>query len=283
MLLYHYTDQNGFMGIIQNHELWATKIQYLNDSSEFSLACDLAENQLQKSLLIQKDSKVKFRINRFISNLKCISNLNLCVCSLSEEGDLLSQWRGYSKQQGGYCIGFEKDELEKLLSSQSYTLKQCIYDEQEQNRLIINVINSSLERYLDYEEPNINEVGMSSDSSEYFIMELATIAPLIKSNSFSEEKEWRIMSNGGINFARLSFRAGTSMLMPFHKILLRIDFWNLIRLVTVGHTPHSQLAHSSTRAFLYQQLCAALEKMPHKDLTADIPRVINSQIPYRSW
>ncbi|TON64499.1 hypothetical protein CGH53_23715, partial [Vibrio parahaemolyticus] len=30
MKLYHYTDQNGFMGILGCNELWATKILYLN-------------------------------------------------------------------------------------------------------------------------------------------------------------------------------------------------------------------------------------------------------------
>jgi hypothetical protein len=283
MLLYHYTDQNGFMGIIQNHELWATKIQYLNDSSEFLLAIDLAKNHLQRLLPTQTDSKVTFRINRFISNLQNIINLNLCVCSLSEEGDLLSQWRGYSKQQGGYCIGFDKDELENLLSSQGYILKQCIYEQLEQNELIKSVISSSLELFSNYDEPDINHVSMSSRSSKYFTKELSKIAPLIKNKSFSEEQEWRIMSNGGINYNSLSFRTGTSMLIPFNKIFLRKDFWNLIKLVTVGHTPHSELAKSSTMAFLYQQQDAALKIMPQSNETPDVPSVINSKIPYRSW
>lgn len=47
MILYHYTDQNGFMGIFQQRELWATKIQFLNDSNEHKLALDLAAKLLE--------------------------------------------------------------------------------------------------------------------------------------------------------------------------------------------------------------------------------------------
>jgi hypothetical protein len=39
--LYHYTGQTGLVGIVQKEELWATKIQYMNDATEFGLAIRL--------------------------------------------------------------------------------------------------------------------------------------------------------------------------------------------------------------------------------------------------
>jgi hypothetical protein len=35
--LYHYTGQLGLLGMTQTRELWATKIQYMNDAAEFHL------------------------------------------------------------------------------------------------------------------------------------------------------------------------------------------------------------------------------------------------------
>jgi hypothetical protein len=35
-IIYHYTTQTGLLGIIENKELWATKIIYMNDSTEFA-------------------------------------------------------------------------------------------------------------------------------------------------------------------------------------------------------------------------------------------------------
>lgn len=283
MLLYHYTDQNGFMGIINNCELWATKIQYLNDSKEFYLAIALANDILDEMAATEKDERIKLRLNRFISNLKGIRNLNLCVCSLSEEGDLLSQWRGYSKQQGGYSIGFDSEALAMLLTSQGFRLGKCVYEIDAQKHLVLDVINKSLVQYQDMDEPEPELVSYSSDSARYFVKELSLIAPLIKDISFSEEKEWRILSEGGITFEKLRFRAGISMLIPYYGITLRPDFWNLIRQIIVGHTPHPELAHSSTRAFLYAKFRDVAKNMPPFSIQPNVAPVKNSSIPYRSW
>ena len=42
-LLYHYTDAQGFKGIVESYELWATHIQYLNDTQEYLYAVDVAK------------------------------------------------------------------------------------------------------------------------------------------------------------------------------------------------------------------------------------------------
>jgi hypothetical protein len=282
MLLFHYTDQNGFMGIVRNTELWATKIQYLNDSSEFYLATNIAKQILQEMIVYEEDKDVVFRMRRFICSLDNIKHINVCVCSLSEEGDLLSQWRGYAKQQGGYSIAFEKNMLDQILNAQDYDLKACVYDTENQKNLIKNHIQKSLEKYHAYPEPSGHDPKFGSDSSFYFKMELARIAPLIKDSSFSEEREWRIISRGGVHVQNLSFRAGTSMLIPFHRIKLIPDFWNLIKRVTVGHTPHAELARDATDSFLYQQAhCASKrQELDTRDINV---QVRNSVIPYRSW
>ena len=46
-ILYHYTGQIGLLGIIEQAELWATKIQYMNDATEFGLALRLARQELE--------------------------------------------------------------------------------------------------------------------------------------------------------------------------------------------------------------------------------------------
>ena len=44
--LFHYTNQMGLLGIVDNTELWATKINYMNDSTEFYTALQMAEERL---------------------------------------------------------------------------------------------------------------------------------------------------------------------------------------------------------------------------------------------
>jgi hypothetical protein len=50
-ILYHYTDQFGLIGIVNTSELWATKIHYMNDSTEFSLALGMAKDFLKEKLV----------------------------------------------------------------------------------------------------------------------------------------------------------------------------------------------------------------------------------------
>ncbi|OLD27475.1 MAG: hypothetical protein AUJ04_03935 [Acidobacteria bacterium 13_1_40CM_3_55_6] len=54
-ILYHYTSQEGLMGIITERCIWASKIHYLNDSEEFSIALDLAGRELKKRLEAERE------------------------------------------------------------------------------------------------------------------------------------------------------------------------------------------------------------------------------------
>jgi hypothetical protein len=46
--LYHYTTQDGVLGIVRSGELWATNVQYMNDRREFFLALETAAERLKK-------------------------------------------------------------------------------------------------------------------------------------------------------------------------------------------------------------------------------------------
>ena len=47
-ILYHYTTQQGLLGIIRDKEIWASHTQYLNDAREFRHALDLIKEELLK-------------------------------------------------------------------------------------------------------------------------------------------------------------------------------------------------------------------------------------------
>jgi len=274
--LYHYTDQNGFLGIFGNKELWATRIQYLNDAKEFILTKELAERALKAMLRDHKYESSRFRIERFISNLDNYTSQNLCVSSLSEERDALSQWRGYSNSHGGYSIGFKKDDLISLIEGQGLRIEKCIYDEVEQVDVISNVIRESLEKFKDCPEPYLDEVEITSESTSHFLKKLTYVSTYIKDVGFSEEKEWRII--GLVQFKDLDFRAGRSSLIPFTKINLESRFTDLISEIVVGHTPNMKLAVEATDCFLIKNYRRMNSSSYEHDFTIE-----ESQIPYRSW
>lgn len=282
MTLYHYTDQNGFMGIFINQELWATKIQYLNDEKEYSLALELAKSHLENLIQgaeRQQDRALITKLNYYIDSIPNIKNMNICVSSLTENGDLLSQWRGYSRTLGGYSIGFNELALEPFIRCQGFELAQCVYEVESQKKLVENMINTVLEEFSSEPEPGY-KMQVYYESANEFLERLAKIAPLLKDSSFAEECEWRVIA--GVNFENLEFRSGNSMLTPFCKINLdsrkNRDFDRLIDEIIVGHTPHPELAISATEAFILKQF------PPRNGDDYQCPiEVKKSEIPFRNW
>lgn len=138
-LLYHYTSQKGLLGIIENRHLWVSHLQYLNDTSEGQIFAKLLINELD-----QRDSaESKEPLSRFMmlaqlmgrsvgepetkmqhADKKVLSTGRVAfswikaqdafVASFSEQGDLLSQWRAYSGETGGYSIGFTRSYLKSV-------------------------------------------------------------------------------------------------------------------------------------------------------------------------
>lgn len=99
--LWHYTSASGLFGIIQSECIWATKIQFLNDSREFIEATNLCRSLLQQIAEKQSESWPKQLVAFLAKSLGSIENANVCVCSFTEEQDLLSQWRGYCPPEEG--------------------------------------------------------------------------------------------------------------------------------------------------------------------------------------
>jgi hypothetical protein len=106
--LYHYTTQAGLIGIIRGSEIWATHTQYLNDRREYVHAVGLVRDAINDRLQSAKDAVIKSILGEMIGRVSHdLATINVCVCSLSEDGDSLSQWRAHCEPMAGYAIGFD--------------------------------------------------------------------------------------------------------------------------------------------------------------------------------
>jgi len=112
-LLYHYTDTRGFMGIVSNHELWASRIDFLNDTSELSYSRNLLKARLDHFRRQLKDAE-EMRLLDWLeaSGPDFVREyFKVYAIALSSKDDDVSQWRGYSGGLGGYSIGFDFTEV----------------------------------------------------------------------------------------------------------------------------------------------------------------------------
>jgi hypothetical protein len=56
-LLYHYTDQKGLLGILENKEIWSTHLRYLNDTSEGKIVFNAVLNEINSR--VDSDAMMK--------------------------------------------------------------------------------------------------------------------------------------------------------------------------------------------------------------------------------
>lgn len=276
-VLYHYTTQQGLLGILSSNALWATKIHYLNDSAEYQLALDLASSYLTRLHAVEstaRSSKRRNKIKALLSNLRMIARMNVCVCSFSVHRDRLSQWRAYGGGVAGYAVGFHTEAIARQASAQGFHLARCVYDGENQKRLVEQLVESSLRE----EFPTVPFKRVSGKPRTLIVMpmggdfptNIARLASVLKSSAFHEEDEWRLVSDDGIDVRNMQFRPGLSMLLPYASVALG-DKNQYLHSITVGPTPHPALATEAVGGMLGNQGLA-------QGVT-----VHASDAPYRAW
>lgn len=249
--LYHYTSLEGLYGIINDGNIWATKIRYMNDSQEFRHSIDLAHQILFQPDLIKKYGQTF--IDKIFGNLNIREGGNICVASFTENGDLLSQWRAYSGDAPGYSLRFEADDLLRFDLSKKFKLRKCIYDVGSQKGMIRSFFD---QKRLDYLKVNENKIPTREFHEEVF-SKFDQIASLCKDPAFKEEREWRLVS-APLSFEdeRFKFRKSKSSLLPYYEFPIRdpkkkTDQVNVDEIIC-GPNPNFESAERALRMFLWK-------------------------------
>lgn len=247
-VLYHYTSPTGLMGIIQSRSVWATMVHYLNDAQEFREAMTIARSRLYHTAETADDKATKQLQLHLRDSIEKVEGIHICVFSLTAEGDQLGQWRGYCPTTGGYSIGFYANRVREIASKHKFILAPCVYDSSAQLRLIDDVITECVKSF--EEEKTATDVSNEERLNKLearFLVQFSKVAPLIKNNSFTEEREWRLVSNPILTSdSRMRFRVGNTMLVPYYDLpLLENDAGFEIADIVVGPTSHQTLAANS--------------------------------------
>jgi Protein of unknown function (DUF2971) len=219
VILYHYTNQRGLLGILSSKQIWASHTQYLNDAREFQHAIDLMKEELSrmKAEAAYRDQGHLIAELEEALTLKGIGKMNVCVCSFSQNGDLLSQWRAYGDGPG-FSIGFSGDFLRAIANEHSFWLAPVLYQDREQHEFIRTLLNDVLTENL--------QRGMIQNGDDdarrvggNLLAYLNRYAPIVKHKSFSEEQEWRIITRPMYcSHKQFGYREGASMLVPYFRI-----------------------------------------------------------------
>jgi hypothetical protein len=262
-ILYHYTTQEGLIGIVSQKSIWATKTIYLNDASELSRPLYLTGEVLKniKEEIVKRKMKV---ISNIVNNLAGYSSLNICVASFCTDGDLLSQWRGYGSYGLAYSIGFDTNMFEEDANSEKFELTKCIYYEEgdyvvEINKFVKGIVEEQIKNNGDFEFGS-------------FIEKVIKKAVTMKLKCFEEENEWRIVSIDAKAYtdAKFNFRTGKSMIIPYFDMPFRPS--SIARIV-IGPCQHPELTKRAIEGLTL--------KYGIKNIAGHYADVLISKIPYR--
>jgi len=276
--LYHYTSQSGLRGIIENQCIWATDVRYLNDSTEFSYAINLASKLLKEKCINDEND-----LSEVISLLLSSEPGPVFAASFSTSSDQLSQWRGYCPDTGGFMLGFDISEMQRMAKEQGFQLEECIYSKDKQRAALNKIIDGTLQ-FIASNWSNTNEhSGIDLDTVMKtggkmrlaFALDLMHLAPTLKHPSFYEEREKRLIAIADhVRPRKIMFREGRSMTAPYiefnHQKNKKRKQALPIKEIMVGPTPHTKLSMLSIRQLL-------------KNNKINSCAVIPSEIPYRPW
>jgi hypothetical protein len=285
MIIHHYTSTEGLLGMLSFKKLWATQSEYLNDKSEYIYAKDV----ILETIRGLNDINVSKHKDIFEVCLEQIYKIyDIYTCSFSKNPDILSQWRGYCPNDGGFCIGFEVDELSKNNEGSFF---ECIYDYEEQKKEIAKIANvfcSNVEKItagiklnftdswedifkkIEIKPYSKNTTGNHLDLEKNHIFiryELAQLSARIKNPNFIEESEFRYIYISAKNeHENIKIRSRNSLLIPYIELGFGSD---AIKQVIIG--PSVNKSHNSKPLeLLKKQLCLDFE-------------ISESNIPFKNW
>lgn len=179
--LWHYTTYEAFQKIVTSKKIWATEHRFLNDRAEFIHAKKLADELLNERYGKDAPSDLRKVVeSAFETHSSGDNALRIFVTCFSDQEDQLSQWRGYAGDSTGVSIGLDLQRIRPLAASGTMaTFAPCVYKEDKKRVLLESVF----EHY----------AQGSRAGQQILIFDLRRIAPLLKHESFAEEKEWRLV------------------------------------------------------------------------------------------
>ena len=260
-VLYHYTSHKNLRSIVEDRRLRISHVYYMKDANEIKYGAELfrtvvAERQSRETNQTLIDLLVELRdwINQLISLPHYIF-----VFSLTEKGNLLSQWRAYTPSgEAGVSIGFSKEGLGKIATQKGFELIKCLYDRKEQLGILDSELGANIATFVK-DAPSINTSGRPPNQKylSYFYQYSERLLKMfcrIKDPFFEEESEWRLVSRYYEKYTdpEIKFREGQTTLVPFVEFHLSgiHDDGRLFEQVYVGPSPNFNLAYAAIGSFL---------------------------------
>ena len=209
--MYHYCSAEVFEKIIVNKKLRLSDITKSNDSQEIAwtskhiLDVFLKNYNESKCIKLEKlCSKEDFKklLEASFEDYFESGLYSFPTCCFSEDGDLLSQWRGYADDASGFSIGFNKNALLNLgvfsgsdiCNTNTIAFGKITY---EDNMFFVDQCAKDclkdLKREKSIDGNKSDLLPKQKTIMDRWMLTLLRLSLYVKNPFFSEEKEWRLL------------------------------------------------------------------------------------------
>lgn len=237
--LFHFTDCDGLINILQTKTLWASLATSLNDRSEMEYGRILAKTCID-------DFRPSWLDLARIDDALTKQSWRVYVVSFCQNADTALHWLHYGRSGSGVAIGFNTAAIEKL----PYELYPVLYDRERQVewiRAVIRTVDESLGPALALTTAQGDRDLLRELALDLLATNLWMVTPRMKSIAFSAEDEWRLITyvpRGSGVPARddpsgaTDFRATSGRIVPYKK--LTFDVLPITEIVLGSSAPIQQ-------------------------------------------
>ena len=186
-VLYHYTTPQGLQGIIDTKTIWASDYRFLNDATELKHGLAIFDKLFDS----HRERLAKDRVEIIDGLRKSIeTSRDFCVfiASFCQNGDLLSQWRGY---KAAYALGISGQWLQENAAEQNFELVPIAYSFAQQQASIHAAI-SLLQNYID-DNAAKGKTNLRKSILRWWSSRMLIVLAALKSEAFDEEAEYRLV------------------------------------------------------------------------------------------
>jgi hypothetical protein len=217
--VYHYTDLATALKIIEGQTLWASNINFLNDTTEFIHGVKIIKEMIEE---ISTEAS-KLILTNVVKEIERIYKTDRYVVCFSKNGDLLSQWRGYANNGKGVSIGFKQSGLRSCFHGLINT-KYILYDLDKQRQAIKYILEKGVSFFTERESMfDWTPYRYEQIAAVTIIEVLEIIISSYKAIPFSEEIEYRV-ERSILDFRKekelpdVKFRAANDRIVPYIEL-----------------------------------------------------------------
>ena len=198
--LFHFTDVEGLVGIIQSRTLRASLAYALNDPSEVSYGTEVARTLLDSHRVhVSPEFSQKVAALLDPANAQSLAPFTVepYLVAFCDSADQAIHWLHYGRSGYGLAIAFDAAKLASAVDGQ-WALFRVVYDLIEQRSVVVQVVETAsriAEEQLDASGHSpFLDAGVRDLAAYTAATFIRVITPRFKNPAYKAEREWRLAS-----------------------------------------------------------------------------------------